>query len=133
MALFQELMDQIIHRVVERVHSRAVEMTEAYEQHIKEMRVVLDALKAENAQLKGRIESLEQRPDPRPCLPELTRVALDTVRKWDSDVRVEDQRRRIAELEGMLRNADDSYQQLELECRNLSERLGFSRRNSPSS
>ena len=56
-------------------------------------------LQREKDQLQRDIDDLEQRPEPMPCgMPELTRVALDQVRKWDSDARVDEQKKEIGRL-----------------------------------
>ena len=56
-------------------------------------------LQRENDQLQQCIYDLNQRPEPLPCgMPELTRVALDHVRKWDSDARVDEQKKEIYRL-----------------------------------
>ena len=57
-------------------------------------------LEMENEQLKEHINDLERRPKPLPYgLPELTRAALDQVRKWDADVRVDEQKKTIWHLD----------------------------------
>ena len=56
-------------------------------------------LQREKDQLQQDIDDLEQRPEPMPCgMPELTRVALDQVRRWDSDARVDEQKKEIGRL-----------------------------------
>jgi hypothetical protein len=56
-------------------------------------------LQRENDQLQQCIYDLNQRPEPLPCgMPELTRVALDQVRRWDSDARVDEQKKEIGRL-----------------------------------
>ena len=76
---------------------------EMYNTRIAHLFDVIDNLKKEIAEKDSviskqnkRIDDLEQRPELPPCpLPELTRAALDAVRKWDCDDRVQDQIRRI--------------------------------------
>jgi chromosome segregation ATPase len=67
--------------------------------HIDQLHKDKKLLIKEKEVLKQRVAELEQRPEPLPHgLPELTRAALDQVRKWDSDVRVDKQRNTISSL-----------------------------------
>jgi len=75
--------------------------------------------------LKQRVAELEHRPEPLPCgLPELTRAALDQVRKWDADTRVEEQRKLVAALQKQLESCDNATQTLQMDNKNLTESLG---------
>ena len=73
---------------------------------LKESGAMLDQLRHDNMllqrekdQLQQDIDDLEQRPEPMPCgMPELTRVALDQARRWDSDARVIEQKKEIGRL-----------------------------------
>jgi hypothetical protein len=73
---------------------------------LRESNAVASQLRSDNAllqrekdQLQRDIDDLEQRPEPMPCgMPELTRVALDHVRRWDSDARVDEQKKEIGRL-----------------------------------
>ena len=57
-------------------------------------------LQKEKKQLQDHIDDLERRPEPLPSgFPESTRAALDQVRKWDADVRVDKQKKTIALLQ----------------------------------
>jgi len=50
----------------------------------------------EKEELQKRVHELERRPEPLPCgLPELTRAALDQVRKWDADHRLDVQKQEL--------------------------------------
>jgi hypothetical protein len=61
-------------------------------------------LQKEKDQLLRRIDDLKQRPEPMPCgMPELTRAALDQVRKWDSDARVDGQKKEIGRLQAKVK------------------------------
>ncbi len=49
--------------------------------------------------MQQRIDDLERRPVPLPCgLPQLTKDALEQVRKWDADASMDEQRKLISTL-----------------------------------
>ncbi len=74
---------------------------------LRESNAAVDHVRSENMQLEREndrlqqdIDNLKQRPEPLPCgMPELTRAALDQVRKWDSDARVDGQKKKIGMLQ----------------------------------
>ena len=70
-------------------------------------------LEMENEQLKEHINDLERRPKPLPYgLPELTRAALDQVRKWDADVRVDEQKKTICNLDRAVKHSNKEIEGL---------------------
>ena len=91
---------------MEDLHQRKVDEIKSILEALRESNSVICQLRAENrslqrenAQLQQCIYDLNQRPEPLPCgMPELTRVALDHVRKWDSDARVDEQKKEICRL-----------------------------------
>ena len=77
-------------------------------------------LQKEKQKLQERIDDLERRPEPMPCgMPELTRAALDQVRKWDSDARVDEQRKTNWHLRGYVKHNDKEIARLEEEVENM--------------
>jgi len=69
-------------------------------------------MKKEKQKLQERIDDLERRPEPLPCLPELTRAALDQVRKWDADIRVDEQKMAIWKLDRYIKYQDKKIEGL---------------------
>ena len=73
---------------------------------LRESNAAVDHVRSENMQLEREndklqqdIDNLKQRPEPLPCgMPELTRAALDQVRKWDAEARVDGQKKEIRRL-----------------------------------
>jgi chromosome segregation ATPase len=73
---------------------------------LRESNAAVDHVRSENMQLEREndrlqqdIDNLKQRPEPLPCgMPELTRAALDQVRKWDAEARVDGQKKEIRKL-----------------------------------
>ena len=70
-------------------------------------------MQKEKQQLQERIDDFERRPKPLPCgLPELTRKALDQVRKWDADVRVDEQKKTIWRLGQVVKHSNKEIEGL---------------------
>jgi predicted RNase H-like nuclease (RuvC/YqgF family) len=96
---------------------------EFIDEKLQENQETISQLEQENAKLHQRIQELEQRPQLPKCgLPDLTRAALDQVRKWDADNRVEDQTKTIMNLRRDLKHEIKENARLEEEVQRC--RLG---------
>ena len=77
-------------------------------------------LQKDKKKMQQRIDDLERRPEPMPHgMPELTRAALDQVRRWDSDARVDEQRKTIWYLSRDVKHNDKEIARLEEEVENM--------------
>ena len=72
---------------------------EARDWELKLHKTYVEGLKLEIKLYESRVEMLEQLPKKATALPELTRAALDAVRKWDEFERVVEQRKMISDLQ----------------------------------
>ena len=90
----------------------------------RQMQVKITNALVENELLERRVAELEQRPEPMPCgIPELTRAALDQVRKWDSDARVDEQRKTIWHLSRDVKHNNKEIARLEEEVESANKTI----------